>query len=140
MVLSMFGCSRPTEASPSASSKAAPMTSPFRVDVSAAPCALGASCTATVTLTATDGFHINNEYPYKVSIDDAGGLDFSKSDFSKADGDFATPSQTTGVMTLRYMAKNRRNFRASGTFRLSVCSDDKCLLERPSITLNVPIP
>jgi hypothetical protein len=103
-------------------------------------CEAGKDCAATLTLTATEGYHINKEYPYKFTTDARDGVTFLAKDgsaFSKANGDFQQTSETVGTTRVGFRAT--KTFELSGTFKMSVCSDANCQIEIQKIALQVPI-
>jgi len=115
----------------------------FTVDVAAPPaCAHDAECTFTAKVTAQGEFHVNQEYPYKLKMDDAPGVTFLGKDaqgptnFSKSAGDFSLAGEKVGVMTVRYRAA-AGGHPVTGTLKLSVCNASACLLEQAKVTATV---
>jgi hypothetical protein len=105
-------------------------------------CAVGAECTGSISLTATGGYHINNEYPYKFIGDASGNYDWISSganSFSKAGGNFAKTSETTAVMSFRYRGKAPGAARLSGTYKMSVCSEANCQIEVQAIGAGITV-
>lgn len=98
-------------------------------------CKVGAECVATVDLTALGGYHINKEYPYRFTAGLAKGLEYLGKDaagpgvFSKAAGDFAEPSETRGVLTVRFRPTQAGAAQVAGSYKFSVCSDQNCQIE-----------
>jgi hypothetical protein len=95
-------------------------------------CAVDAPCTGTVTLTATGGYHINNEFPYKFVVDAAPGIEWQTSDgrsFGKGTGEFVKTGELTALISLRYRGKQAGTARLAGTFKMSVCSEANCQVE-----------
>ncbi|NOU28196.1 MAG: hypothetical protein HOO96_09855, partial [Polyangiaceae bacterium] len=115
----------------------------FTVDfVAPGDCKSGARCNASLTLRALEGYHINNEYPYKFIANDAANVDFLGKEgktFSKAGGEFAKTGETTAQMSVPFQAKAAGTAKLSGTFKMSVCSEANCQIETPSVALDVPI-
>jgi hypothetical protein len=103
-------------------------------------CAANSECSALLTLTATEGYHINkNEYPYKFIADEASGVVFTKDarSFGTASGDFTLVNES--VATVRISFKAASAFTLQGTFKMSVCSEANCQVEVQRLALNVPI-
>ncbi len=136
----------------SASASAAPPAKPaasrtagshFTVDfVAPGDCKSGARCNASLTLRALEGYHINNEYPYKFIANDAANVDFLGKEgktYSKAGGEFAKTGETTAQMSVPFQGKAAGTAKLSGTFKMSVCSEANCQIETPSLALDVPI-
>jgi hypothetical protein len=115
----------------------------FFVDAPVADCAVGAPCTVALKLVATGGFHINDEYPYRFKADDTTGVEFlgtdpgGKATFSKGAGDWQKSEEKAGTMTVKFVATDKGAKAVGGTFKLSVCSPQACLLEQPRVTASV---
>jgi hypothetical protein len=103
-------------------------------------CAPNTDCAATLTLTATEGYHINKDYPYTFTADPRDGVTYlgkGGSVFSKANGEFQQVSETVGATRVGFRAA--QSFELSGTFKMSVCSEANCQLEVQKIALRVPL-
>jgi hypothetical protein len=116
----------------------------FFIDaVPAGDCAAGSACGVTLKLVATGDFHINDEYPYRFKADEAAGLEFlgkdegGKNTFSKAAGDWQKSEEKAGIMTVKFVPKGRGPANLAGTFKLSVCSPQNCLLDQRQVTAAV---
>lgn len=97
----------------------------------------------TIKLAATSGYHVNKEYPYKFVAAPAPGITFlGKSEpttFSKAAGDFQEEGEKRATMSVRFRPASRGEAKVSGTYKMSVCSDDQCQIEQQPISLVVPV-
>lgn len=115
----------------------------FTLDVASAGCKAGAECTMTVKLLAAADYHVNKEYPYKLTATAAPGLTFlGKKDgntFSKETGDFVEEGEKTGTMTVRFKPAAAGEAKVAGTYKMSVCSADQCQIEIQPIALNVKV-
>lgn len=113
----------------------------FSLDVAApTPCAKDADCTFVARLAATDGFHVNDEYPYRLTMDPAANVTFPASGvFTKGAGDFRVEGKTTGIMTVRYRSAAAGAHAIAGTYKLSVCSEAKCQMETAKVSVTVSI-
>ena len=115
----------------------------FFVDAAPATCSAGAPCAVALKLVATGDFHVNDEYPYRFKADDAPGVDFlgtgegGKNTFSKATGDWQKSEEKAGVMTVKFVPAERGTRSVGGTFKLSVCSPQACLLEQRQVAATV---
>jgi hypothetical protein len=106
----------------------------YRVDAGPpSRCASGAACEATLVLTALGDYHVNKEYPFKFvgEAAPAPALD--------GDGAFALGDAKHGTMTVKFKPAAAGTTTVSGTFKLSVCSEDTCEIETPKIELAVPV-
>ena len=115
----------------------------FTLDFAApGDCKSGARCPATLTLHATEGYHINDAYPYKLVANENPNVDFLGKEgrtYSKAGGELVKTGETTARMNLPFQAKSPGKAHISGTFKMSVCSESNCQIESPTVALDVPI-
>lgn len=94
----------------------------------------------TLKLFATGQFHINDEYPYRFRADDAPGVAFLGTDaagknvFSKPAGDWQKVEAKAGAMKVSFSPAAPGDKTIAGTFKLSVCSPQSCLIEEPRIS------
>ena len=125
----------PTEAAGSATVAAANDDAPvFRLEVAPpASCAVGAACEARIVLTALGAYKVNKEYPFKFVADPGPGVSIDGT------GTFAPTDAKTGTMTVRFRAEAAGTSRVSGTFKLSVCTDDICKIEAAKVAFDVPV-
>lgn len=137
---------QPATASPSAAPAApaapgvAPLPRPlagkafYRVDAGPrTPCTAGQPCEARLVLTALGAFHVNQRYPFKFIADQAPGIAVDGT------GTFAVDDERTGTLTIRYRAERSGPARLTGTFKLSVCTEEECEIEEPKIELELPV-
>lgn len=153
LVVTSFGCSKESEARvspkegetkvamPGAGAKSALPVSDgpaFSVTPVHASCEQGKTCSASIRLTAMNGYHLNKEYPYRFTVESKGECEFAKTTFTK--DDFQKQSDTTGVMPVTCTApKKSGKFPFSGTFKFSVCTDEKCLIESATVSLQANV-
>jgi hypothetical protein len=111
----------------------APAGPSFRVDtVPPASCSRSAPCAAELKLQALGAFHINRDYPFKFVADPSPGVDH------EPDPGFAVIDDQTAAMTLRFRAVTEGTARVLGTFKLSVCSEETCVIEAVPVSIDVP--
>ena len=115
----------------------------FTLDVAAAACKANAECSLTIKLVAAAEYHVNKEYPYKLTASAAPGVTFlGKKDantFSKESGDFVEEGEKSGTMTVRFKPAAAGEAKVAGTYKMSVCSADQCQIEVQPIALAVPV-
>ena len=97
------------------------------------PCTAGQPCEARLVLTALGAFHVNQKYPFKFVADPAPGLAVDGT------GTFALDDARTGTLTIRFRAERSGPARLTGTFKLSVCTEEECEIEEPKIELLLPV-
>lgn len=144
-LLMAAGCSKESEAA--VGSKAAATVTPASQAVAAAgavenphytaklsvsgPCKKGETCTALVTVEAKGGYHINEKYPYRFKLSEpAPGVSYPKSVIGREDGSF---SQTRAELRVPFVAENAGEVKVGGTLSFSVCSDEKCLIDKQAL-------
>ncbi len=110
-----------------------------------AACAPGATCTLALTVVATGAFHLNDAYPYKFRADEQPGVEFlgkgeSGHDvFSKTADDWTKKDEKRGTMAVTFRTGTVGVRVLSGTFKLSVCSAEKCELEQRPVRAPVTV-
>jgi hypothetical protein len=106
-------------------------------------CAVGSVCSVDLELVAKGDFHVNEQYPYRFSADEGPGVRFEGTDaagrnvFSKPAGDWQKTDAKRGVMKVRFTPLERGSKTIAGTFKLSVCSAESCLLEQRRLSASV---
>jgi hypothetical protein len=111
-----------------------PDAAPFRVDVTLpGTCAHGTTCEATLALVALEGFKVNADYPFKFVGDVGPQISFDGT------GTFLHGDKHSGRMTIKFRSEQAGTIKVSGTFKLSVCTDEVCKIEQPKITFDVPV-
>jgi hypothetical protein len=115
----------------------------YALEMGAPPCRAGDACTATIKLVATDGYHVNKEYPYKFVAKRGERVTFldreAAGTFSRSGGDFVENDETTGTLTLRFRPNAPGPTEIAGTYRLSVCSGDQCRVDQRDVTISIPV-
>ena len=119
----------------------------FVINANVGSCAANTECTVDLRLEAQGDFHVNKEYPYKFKATPASGITFLGKDpagaetFSKAAGDFKpdASNEKVGTMTVKFKAASKGSVSVAGTFKLSVCSAQNCMLEQASVTVPVVV-
>lgn len=121
-------------ATPSAETAPEQAQAPFRVDVTPpATCVHATPCEATLALVALDGFKVNADYPFKFVGDVGPQISFDGT------GTFAHGDKHSGTMTIKFRSAQAGTIKVSGTFKLSVCTEEVCKIEQPKITFDVPV-
>jgi hypothetical protein len=120
------------------SARTAPATPPlaakpfYRLDAAPQPpCAATAPCELRLVLTALGDFHVNAQYPHKFVGDVVPGIAVEGTSALTIDG------PKTGTLVVRFRAAQPGAAKLRGTFKLSVCNDDRCEIETPTITMPI---
>ena len=144
----LAGCKRsePTEASsPSAPSapepaKVAAAAAEFHEDFfdlairPAGPYSAGKAGAAEIVLSPKNGYHTNDKYPYKFKAAESHGVSFRAPVFTKED---VVLDEKRATMKLDFTPDSTGEKTVSGQFAFSVCSAEKCLVEKRDLTLRV---
>ncbi len=132
-------CKREGEPRPPAPRTAATAPAPlagnsfYRIDAGPrTPCAAGAPCEARLVLTALGEYKINKDYPFKFVGAPSPGVTLD------GPGTFALDDAKTGTLTIRFRAARSGPVRVTGTFKLSVCTEEQCEIEEPKLELELP--
>jgi hypothetical protein len=115
----------------------------YAVDLSASGCVSGADCTLVIRLQAQAPYHVNKEYPYKFTANDAANVVFLGAEggkvFSRGSGAFAQQGEAAATVTVRFRGSAAGTATVAGPFRLSVCTDTECKIDVANVSLAVPI-
>lgn len=97
----------------------------------------------TLRLAATGGYHVNKEYPYKFTADEAPSITFLGKDsprtFSRASGDFEEQGESAATMTVRFKPTSAGPAKISGVYKMSVCSAENCQIEQAKVELTLRV-
>jgi|SRR5688572_2537939 hypothetical protein len=89
---------------------------------------------ATITLDAKPPFHVNDKYPYKFKLKETAGLKFPNPVVAK---DAAKLEKQRMTMNVGFTPEAAGKHTISGVLQFSVCTDDKCLIEKRDLALEV---
>lgn len=145
--VALAGCKRAPEREPApapapapGSSGAAAVPAPlagnafYRIDAGPrTPCTAGAPCEARLVLSALGAYKVNRDYPFKFVAEPAPGVAVDGT------GAMSFDDAKTGTLTIRFRAAPGGPARVTGTFKLSVCTDEECQIEEPKIVLELPV-
>ncbi len=91
---------------------------------------------AEVVLSAKGPYKCNDKYPYKLKLDDAAGLKFPDKVIKK---EAVKLEKTKAVMTVAFTPESAGSKTLGGLFSFSVCTDDKCLIEKRKLALDIKV-
>jgi hypothetical protein len=143
------GCSKVSEAAPSAESVAetpaavGPAAASFdnanyRAAIrSGGPCKKDQTCVAEVVVEPKGEYHINDKYPYRFKLNEPPpGLKYPKPVVGKEDG---TIEERKAVLKVPFVPENAGEKKVSGVLSLSVCSAANCLMDKQALELSVKV-
>jgi hypothetical protein len=101
-----------------------------------AECKAGQAGKLDVVLVAKDGYHINDEFPYKLklSVEPDGVVTFPASELSRADGKYTKTEARFGV---NFVGARPGAGKIVSTVALSVCTKKECVTDK--VALEVPV-
>ena len=100
----------------------------------AAPAKAGAPVELEVVLTAKPPYHCNAEYPHKFKLNAAPGLSFPQ---ETVKGMRVTPERS--VLSVPVTATSAGKANISGTLSFSVCTEERCLVEKRDLALALDV-
>jgi hypothetical protein len=107
----------------------------FTIDVKNGAAKAGVEAHAVVTLKAKGTFHVNQQYPHKLTVEDVpAGLRVEKSDLKKAD---ATLDEHSLAFKVVATPEKRGKYTLNATLKTSVCDDKQCILKTEKLVLRI---
>lgn len=97
---------------------------------------VGAAGVAEVVLSALGGYKPNQDYPYKFKLQPADGLSFPETVVQK---DRMTIEGKRATMAVRFTPNSIGPKVLAGEFAFSVCTDQKCLIEKRELSLSFEV-
>lgn len=89
---------------------------------------------AEIVLNAKPPFHVNDKYPYKFKIKEAPGLKFANLVVAK-DSVKLEPARAT--VPVAFTPESAGKHTLAGQLSFSVCTDDKCMIEKRDLSLDI---
>ena len=102
----------------------------------------GAEAVAKIVVTPGSGYHVNTEYPIKLTLTQPDGVTLAKSSFvagqrgnPKGDADALDEQQLAFAVKLTPAASG--SYTVNGSFKFAVCDADRCLAKKENIAITV---
>jgi hypothetical protein len=94
------------------------------------------------TVTPSTGFHVNLEYPTKLTLDTTPGVTLPKAELKaggrdKAKGDADALDEQKLAFLVHLTADKSGSYTINGSFKFAVCDKDQCLPKREPIKIVV---
>jgi hypothetical protein len=89
-----------------------------------------------VVLTAKAPFHVNDKYPIKLKLKETPGVKYESLTIGK---DAVKLEATKAVMPVSFTPDGAGKRTIAGQFAFSVCTEDKCLMEKRDLLLDVVV-
>lgn len=96
----------------------------------------GQPASVEVKLQAKAGYHANEEYPYKFKVQPCPGLEYEQ---DVVRGDAVKIEGASAVLQVPFKAKDSGPRLFAGTFAFSVCSAERCLVEKRDLALQLQV-
>lgn len=102
----------------------------------------GAEVTAKITVTPVGPYHINKEFPTKLTFETPAGVTLAKAQLTaggheKAKGDAEVFDDTLLAFTVKLTPAASGNHTITGKFKFAVCDKDTCLAKSEQISFAV---
>lgn len=102
----------------------------------------GAETVAKVTVTPAGGFHVNAEYPTKLTLTAPSGVTLAKAELvaggmDKQKGDADQIDDNALIMSVKATAAQPGTYTINGVFKFAVCKADQCLAKKETIALQI---
>jgi len=95
----------------------------------------GESASASVVLSAKAPYHCNAKYPYKMALDGpSGGVSYPTNPVRGM-----SVSEKTASMAVPFSVSQKGKATVSGTLSFSVCTEDKCVIEKRPLSVTVDV-
>ncbi|MFT3699652.1 MAG: hypothetical protein QM831_41270 [Kofleriaceae bacterium] len=113
-----------------------------KLDISKAEGKVGSELTSNITVTPASEFHVNTDFPTKITLEPVDGVKLMKTEFTaggsaKAQGDAATFSEKSLAFAVKATADKPGAYEIKGTFKFAVCKVDQCFPKKQPITITV---
>ena len=102
----------------------------------------GAEATAKITVTPGAGYHVNTEFPTKLTLTAPEGVTLAKTEWkmggpSKDKGDADVFEEQQLLLGIKLTAAKSGSYTINGTFKFAVCDKDSCRPKKETIAIQV---
>lgn len=102
----------------------------------------GAEAVAKITVTPGKGYHVNTEYPIKLTLEAPSGVTLAKSEFvagghEKGRGDADALDEQALAISVKLTPASSGSYTINGKFKFAVCDRDQCLAKKETIAIQV---
>jgi hypothetical protein len=96
----------------------------------------GQSGVLEVVLDAKGPYKVNDKYPFKLKLEDTDGVQYPDKVVKK---EAVKLEPKRAVMTVKFTPATKGKKRVAGQFAFSICTDERCLIERRDLALDVQV-
>jgi len=100
------------------------------------PYEAGKASEVSIVLDAKEPYHVNDKYPYKFKLKPAENLSYAADVVGK---DRAKLEKMRVTLPVAFTPQKAGRHLLSGQFSFSVCTDEKCLIEKRELSLDVDV-
>jgi hypothetical protein len=102
----------------------------------------GAETIAKIVVTPGKGYHVNTEYPIKLTLASPTGVTLAKTEFAagghdKAKGDADALDEKSLAFAVKLTPAASGSYTINGKFKFAVCDRDQCLAKKENIAITV---
>lgn len=94
----------------------------------------GQAGTVTAVVNALGDYHINQEYPYKVALNDVAGVSFPEKTVKNV-----SRGEKRATISIPFTAEKAGSATITGTCSLSVCTAENCVIEKVPLSVSVKV-
>lgn len=98
--------------------------------------AVGKPASLDIVLVPKGGYHTNDKYPYKLKLEPGAGVKFPSEVVTK---DAVTLEPMRATMKVDLVPQTAGAQQVSGQFSFSVCSAERCLVEKRDVTTTIRV-
>jgi hypothetical protein len=103
---------------------------------------VGSELTSNITVTPSSEFHVNTDFPTKITLEQPDGVKLMKTEYtaggsSKSQGDASAFSEKALAFAVKATADKAGSYEIKGTFKFAVCKVDQCFPKKQPITITV---
>jgi hypothetical protein len=93
-------------------------------------------------VTPGKGYHVNTEYPVKLTLTSPAGVTLAKAEFlaggsAKGKGDADVLDENQLAIAVKLTAAQSGSYTINGNFKFAVCDKDQCLAKKETIAIAV---
>jgi hypothetical protein len=124
------------DAAPTGSAKFSDTGFELSLEAPKAPVKAGQAGNVEVVLAAKPPFHVNDKYPIKLKLKETPGVKYENMTITK---DAVKLEPMKAVMPVSFTPDAAGKRTVAGQFSFSVCTEDKCLMEKRDLLLDVNV-
>ena len=102
----------------------------------------GSEAVVKIVVTPKTGYHVNTEYPIKLTLDPPANVKLEKSELTagghdKVKGDAEALDETQLVLAVKLTPAQSGSYTINGSFKFAVCDKDQCLAKKEPIAIQI---